>query len=142
MKTEIIKDKDYDGYEILTQKLEDIDWALEGKCDDIDCDKYMYKEMLKKKYKPVLEHNFSCMANLKRDKKATMRLLSLPKFKKFRYKNCFACKRKLDKLSDKSIIVSFTRPSIKDKRFIEWNGEWAHEKCEKRVKVPIGWTLF
>ena len=35
--------KDRDEYYVLTEKLEEITWALEGKCNDIDCDRYMYQ---------------------------------------------------------------------------------------------------
>ena len=82
---------DIDEYFLLIEKLEEIIWALEGSCNDIDCDKYTYKNLLRKKYKPVLEHNFSCMPKLRREKEAAMHLLSLNKFRKFRYKKCGIC---------------------------------------------------
>ena len=130
-----------DEYYLLTDKLEEIQWALEGKCDDIDCDKFMYIDLLKKRYKPVLKHNFSCLPSLKREKGAVMRLLSMKRFRRFRYNKCKGCKRQLDKLSDKSVIVSFTRPSqVKDyKGYTEWNGYYVHGKCKKIVKTPEGW---
>ena len=68
-------------YCFLTEKLEEVIWALEGKCNDIDCDSYMYKEILKKKYMPILKHNYSCISKLKTEKGAIMRLLSLKKFR-------------------------------------------------------------
>ena len=126
-------------YYLLEEKLDEITWALEGKCNDIDCDKYMYKDLLKKKYKPVLKHSFSCLDKLKREKEAVMSLLSLKKFKKYRYKKCDVCKRNLDKLSDKNKIVSFTRPSPTNKRYYQWDGVWAHKKCSPKVKIPKGW---
>ena len=87
----------FDEYFLLTEKLEEIDWALDGKCDDIDCDKYMYKDLLKKKYKPVLEHKFSCLEKLKQNKEAVLRILSQKKFKRFRYIKCHVCKKYIDK---------------------------------------------
>ena len=134
-----MNNKDRDEYYLLTEKLEEIQWAIEGKCNDIDCDKYIYRNLLKKKYKPVLEHNFSCLKKLKTEKDAILRLLSLRKFKKYRYIKCSACKNNLDKLDDKSIIVSFTRQSKERKDCHEWNGLWAHERCESKVKIPEGW---
>ena len=87
-----------DEYYLLTEKLEEIEWALDGKCDDIDCDKYMYKDLLKKKYGPVLEHNFSCMKKLESEKQTIMRLLSNKKYNSLRYIKCPVCKSKVDKL--------------------------------------------
>src|SRR3989344_4741710 len=87
-------------YYLLTDKLDEIKWALEGKCNDIDCNKYMYKNLLKKKYMPVLEHNYSCLKKLKREQTAVLRLLSLNKFRKLRHKKCSVCKNLLDTLSD------------------------------------------
>lgn len=72
-------------YYILTDKLEEIEWSLEGKCNDIDCDKYMYKDLLKKRYKPVFEHNFSCTKKLKSEKEALLRILSQKKYKNYRF---------------------------------------------------------
>ncbi len=31
-----------DEYYILLETLEEVNWALEGSCNDIDCDKYRY----------------------------------------------------------------------------------------------------
>ncbi len=131
----------YDEYTFLTGKLDELNWALNGECNDIDCDKYLYKNLLKKKYKPVLKHSFSCLESLKREKSAVERLLSLPKYRKFRYKKCNVCKKKLDKLSDKSCIVSFTRPSTTNAGYFEIDCVWTHRSCEKRVKAPKGWRL-
>lgn len=132
-------DLNYDEYSLLTGMLEEINLALKGGCNDIDCDKYIYKNLLKKNYKPTLEHNFSCLKKLKIQKSAIMRLLSMSKFKKFRYENCVICKKQIDKLSDKSTIVSFTRPSLRNKKYFEWKGIWSHNNCEKKVKIPEGW---
>lgn len=128
-------------YYLLTDKLEEIEWAIEGKCNDIDCDKYMYKDLLKKKYKPVLEHNFSCMKKLKREKEAVLRILSQKRYIKYCYLKCNICKKSLDKLSKKSKIVSFTRPiSENGKVFYQWNGVWTHNLCASKVKIPRGWN--
>ena len=127
-------------YYLLTEKLDEIIWALEGKCNDIDCDKYLYKDLLKKRYKPVLKHPFSCMNKLKKEKEAVMRLLLLKKFKKYRYEKCNVCKRNLDKLSEKNKIVSFTRPLSNGN--YQWEGVWVHKACSSKVKVPDGWKKF
>jgi len=129
-----------DEYYLLTEKLEETDWALDGSCNDIDCDKYMYKSLLKTKYKPVLKHSYSCSSKLKREKEAVMRLLSLKKFKKFRYKKCSVCNRYVDSLGKDSLIVSFTRPAtFKGKKVSEYKGIYVHKKCKYKVKVPAGW---
>lgn len=128
-------------YYLLTDKLEEIEWALEGKCDDIDCDKYLYKDLLKQKYKPVLHHEFSCMKKLKMKKEAVLRILSKRRYRKYRYLKCNICRKELDKLSKLSRIVSFTKPIKKDgKVFYEWNGIWVHRNCASKVKIPAGWN--
>jgi len=131
--------KDRDEYYFLTEKLDEISWAIKGGCNDIDCDKYLYKYLLKKKYRPVLEHNFSCMEHLKRDRAAVMRLLSQKKFRKYRYLACPVCKKLLDKLDDRNKIVNFTRPSPTHEKYHEWKGVWAHGSCVSKVKTPEGW---
>jgi len=134
--------KYFDEYYLLTEKLEEINWALDSKCNDIDCDKYMYKELLKKRYKPVLEHNFSCIERLKRDKATIMRMLAHRKYKRYRYKKCAVCKKLLDKLNEKNKIIGFTRPSLANNKYFEWKGVWAHKNCKSKVKIPEGWKKF
>lgn len=129
--------KNKEEYYFLTDRLDEITWALEGQCNDIDCDKYMYKDILKKKYKPVLEHNFSCVKKLKMEKEIIMRILSQNKYKRYRYIKCYVCHISLDKLNEKNKIVSFTRKM--DKGYSQWNGFWIHNKCNKKVKIPKGW---
>lgn len=131
--------KTKEEYYFLTEKLEEINWALEGKCNDIDCNKYLYKNLLKKRYKPVLKHNYSCLDKLKREKLAILRLLSQKKFKKYRFQRCYVCEKYLDKLDDKNVIASFTKPSKENKKFHEWKGYWVHKKCKSKVKIPDGW---
>jgi hypothetical protein len=131
-----------DEYYLLSEKLDEIRWALEGECDDIDCDEYLYKNLLKNKYKPVLEHDFSCMENLNRNKAAVMRLLSQKKFRKFRYEMCTVCNKNVDKLHGSNTIVSYTRPSETDKKYFHWEGIWAHKHCQHKVKIPKGWQKF
>src|SRR3989344_278389 len=92
-------------YYLLTEKLDEIEWALDGKCDDIDCNKYIYKDLLKKKYRPVLEHNFSCMKKLKSEKQTIMRLLSYKKYNYLRYIECPVCRSKVDKLGETSKLI-------------------------------------
>jgi hypothetical protein len=125
-------------YCLLKEKLEEINWSLEGKCDDIDCNKYAYKYLLKKGYKPTLDHKFSCIDKLKRDKNAIMRILSQKKYRKNRYIKCPVCKKDVDELDDKSTIVSFTK-KVEGKPYYQWNGLWAHDKCKNKVKIPDGW---
>ncbi len=132
----------YNEYYLLTEKLEEIVFALEGKCNDIDCDKYMYKQMLKQKYKPILEHNFSCIKSLKRDKAAIMRLLSQSQFKRYRYVKCYICQRIMDKLSKNNTIVCFTRISAVNKKLHELNMVRVHNNCKRKVKIPKGWNQF
>ena len=134
--------KDKEEYYFLTEKLEEVQWALKGKCNDIDCNKYMYKDLLKKKYKPVLNHNYSCLESLEREKSAILSLLSLKKFRKYRFKKCQVCGKKLDKLDDRNKIVSFTKPSITSKGYYEWKGYWTHKKCSSKVKTGEGWKRF
>lgn len=130
--------KDYDEYFILEEALEKINDALAGSCDDIDCDKYTYKNLLKKGYRPTLEHGYSCMKKLKRDRDAVMRLLSLKKFRKFRYKKCDVCNRKLDKLSEDYYIVGLTQP-CENKKYYRWESMSVHRKCKRKAKIPTGW---
>src|SRR3989344_8294542 len=127
-------------YYILTDKLDEINWALDGQCNDIDCDKYIYKDLLKKKYKPVLEHNFSCVKKLKHEKLAILRILSQNKYKKYRYIKCPICKDSVDKLSEKNTIKSFTK--LLENKMYEWNGIWVHKKCSKKLKTPDGWKTY
>ncbi len=136
-----MKKEIYYQYYILVDKLEEITWALEGHCNDIDCDHYMYKNLLKKKFRPVLEHSYSCMPSLKRDKEALFRLLSLRKFKKFRYKRCHVCNKNLDSLGDSYTIATFTKPVIvHGKKWYEHKGYPVHKRCKRRVAIPDGWN--
>ncbi len=129
----------YDEYALLDDKLEEITWALKGECDDIDCTSYMYKDLLKKRYKGPLRHSFSCLPSLRRDKEAVMRLLSMKRFRKFRYELCQICKKQIDKLHPKSTIVSFTK-FLPDRNVYEWKGVRVHKHCKRKVKIPLGWT--
>ena len=130
-------------YYFLTEKLERVNWALEGQCDDIDCDKYIYLDCLKASHKPILEHNFSCMSKLKVEKDVILRLLSQRKYGRYRFEKCIVCKRSLDKLSNKSVIVSFTKPiKHNGKTCYQWKGVWTHRKCSSKVKIPKGWKKY
>ncbi|MEK6891189.1 MAG: hypothetical protein AABX03_03550 [Nanoarchaeota archaeon] len=128
-------------YSFLEERLDETIWALRGSCNDIDCNKYIYKDLLKKRYKPVLDHNFSCMPNLKKEKEALMRILSNKKYAKCRHKKCYVCRNKLDSLDEKSKIISFTRPSKINENYIEIKIAWVHKKCSKKVKAPEGWSF-
>lgn len=128
-------------YHFLTERLEEIEWALKGECNDIDCDKYLYKSLLKKKYKPVLNHGFSCIKRLRIEKEAVLRILSRKEYKKYRYLKCNVCKKNLDKLSEKSKVVSFTRPIKREEKiFYQWEGKWVHNKCSSKLKILQGWN--
>ena len=136
-------DKTREEYYVLAEKLEEITWALEGSCNDIDCDKYMYKGLLKKRYKPVLKHSYSCIPKLNREKEAVMRLLSLKKFKEIRYKKCVVCNKKLDSFGRDFTIVSFTRPvKFKNSKACEYKGVKLHKRCKHKVAIPEGWQKW
>lgn len=134
-------DNKREEYYFLTENLDEINAALEGNCNDIDCDKYIYKYCLKKRYKPVLKHGFSCIPSLKIEKEAIMRIVSLPRYKKYRYEKCAVCEKKLDSLGKEYSIVSFTRP-YKDKGSVEYKGIYVHKKCKRKVAVPDGWKRW
>ena len=127
-------------YYILKKNLEEITWALEGSCNDIDCDKYAYRDLLKKRYKPVLKHGISCLPSLKKEKEAVLRLLSFKKFRKLRYKRCEACKKKMDSLGKEYTIVSFLRPNkLREQKVYEYKGLAVHRACKKKIQVLTGW---
>ncbi|MEK6850675.1 MAG: hypothetical protein AABX85_03820 [Nanoarchaeota archaeon] len=133
--------KEREEYYLLTDKLDEIDWALDGKCNDIDCDKYLYKDLLKKRFRPVLEHNYSCMPKLKREKDAILRILSDKKYKKYRFIKCLVCKKHLDKLNNKNKVISFIKPIKNEgKIYYQWKGFWVHKSCVSKAKIPKGWN--
>ncbi len=136
-----MNEKIRDEYYVLTENLDEIDWALDGNCNDIDCDHYMHKDLLKKKYKPVLKHGYSCVKGLRRDRAAVMRLLSMKKFRKYRFEKCAVCKKLLDKLDKHNKIVGFTKP-IMGSKYVRWEGVWTHKGCASKFKVPEGWKRF
>jgi hypothetical protein len=131
-----------DEYFLLNERLDEVERAVRGECNDIDCDKYLYKDFLKKRYKPVLEHTFSCMKKLKSEKKIILRILSQKKYSKYRYTKCIVCNKKLDKLdNNKNMIVLFTKLSeFKGKICSELRTDRVHKKCERIVNPPKGWN--
>jgi hypothetical protein len=131
-------DSKKEEFYFLTVKLDEINAALKGNCNDIDCDRYIYKDCLRKKYKPVLEHGFSCIPSLKREKEAVMGILSLSRYKKYRYERCNVCGKILDILGKEFAIVSFTRP-CKDRKAFEYQGIQVHKRCKDKVNTPEGW---
>lgn len=134
--------KSREEYGFLTEKLDEVNWALQGDCNDIDCNKYLYKNLLKKKFKPILKHSYSCMEKLMREKDAILRLLSQKKFKEYRFERCYVCKRLLDKLNDKNKVVMFSKKSEKNKKYYEIKLFGIHGKCESKVKTPEGWEKY
>ena len=128
-------------YFALSERLDIVRQAINGSCDDIDCDKYTYLDILKIKYKPVLEHNFSCIDKLKNEEKALLRILGSKKYKKFRYEYCEVCKEPADKLDKKTEFFCFTKKLIEGK-CSQVNGFSVHKKCYKKAKVPEGWNKF
>ncbi|MEK6908739.1 MAG: hypothetical protein AABX23_01665 [Nanoarchaeota archaeon] len=126
-------------YFVLSERLEIVRWAISGDCDDIDCDRYLYKDLLRKKYKPVLEHNFSCINKLKREEKALLRILSDKRYKKSRYETCQVCKNYADKLDEKNEIVCFAK-ELGDRKGSEIKTFFVHKRCYKKVKSPKGWN--
>jgi hypothetical protein len=125
-----------DEYYLLSERLYDVKAALRGDCDDIDCDHYIYKELLKKKYGPVLKHSFSCKESLEREKAALLRLLSLDRFRKVRHKPCAACGKLVDTLNER--LVGFRKPLAGG--YVEVKHVWAHRACARSVKAPKGWS--
>ncbi len=134
--------KTKEQYFILTDLLEKIIWSLRGYCDDIDCDKYMYKEILRKKYQPVLKHKISCIEKLEREERIILEMLADKKFRKYRYEKCIVCKKPVDTLNENNKIVSYTRPSKMRKGYSEWQGVWTHLNCSTKIKIPMGWKRF
>lgn len=131
-------------YYLLIELLDSIKWQFDGQCEDIDCDKYLYRNCLKKKYKPALEHNFSCMPKLKRNHQAVMDLLSDKKFRKLRYKKCQVCKLKLDTLDDRNPISTFKSQRLTTGRFKGYQIKTyrTHKHCQKKLKPPEGFEPF
>ncbi len=132
-------DKHKEEYFVLSERIEIVRWAISGSCDDIDCDRYLYKDLLRKKYGPVLEHNFSCIDKLKRDEKALLRILGDKRYKKFRYEICQVCKKLADKLDEKNEVVCFTK-ELMDGKYLEIKTFFIHKKCYEKVKSPKGWN--
>lgn len=134
-----------DQYNLLTKLLERTRWQLEGQCEDIDCDKYIYKNYLKKKIHHSLEHSFSCIPGLKRDFAAIRKLLEEKKFKKLRYKKCIVCKKAMDTLDEKNTHTSFIAIHLSGKG--KWKGYEAkiyqtHKPCKKKLETPDGFKKF
>lgn len=125
-------------YLYLTRRLDIVNQGLEGYCDDVDCDKYVYKDVLKKDFKPTLDHSYSCIGTLVREKKALIRVLSLPRYKEDRYEKCPVCKVLMDKLDEKGVVLFMLTKPLK-------NGNSqihiirCHEKCKLKFKIPKGW---
>ena len=127
-------------YYLLTDHLDEFNQALDGDCDDVDCDKYLFREYLKKRFKPLLEHGFSCIEGLKRQKAVLMRLVSLPKYKRFRFKKCPVCKNEMDKLGEDYMITCFTEPTEKKKKYYKMEIRSSHTKCKSKLNAPKGFT--
>ena len=132
-------DKHKEEYFVLSERIEIVRWAISGSCDDIDCDGYLYKDLLRKKYGSVLEHNFSCIDKLKRDEKALLRILGDKRYKKFRYEICQVCKKLADKLDEKNEVVCFTK-ELMDGKYLEIKTFFIHKKCYEKVKSPKWWN--
>ena len=125
-------------YFYLINQLDIINNYLTGNvCDDIDCDRYMYKDCLKK-HRPILEHKFSCFPMLKRDRDSLMRILSLPKYKRFRYCKCAVCGKIVDKLGKYFHIEGYTK-KCEDSSCYHWDSSYMHKGCKKKFKIPKGW---
>ena len=127
-------------YYLITDFLDKVNWALEGDCDDVDCDKYTFRCCLKKKFRPILEHGYSCIEHLKRKKTTLMRLLSQTKYKRFRFKKCSVCKKNLDTLGKDYTLTSFTKPLKERKRYSQLELISSHKKCQRKVETPEGFS--
>lgn len=134
-----MEDKTKEEYYLLVDLLDRITWSLDGSCDDIDCDQYTYKNLLQKRIKPVLEHNFSCVKKLRTEKEAILRILSQKKYVQYRSKKCNVCKKSVDSLSKDSFLVSYTRPYPLKNNSHEWNAVWVHKRCRTKLQIPKGW---
>ena len=133
-------------YYLLTGLLDSVKWQIKGGCEDIDCDKYIYLDCMKKsKRVTVLKHKFSCIPKLKRDYKAIIELLDDKKFRKLRYKKCPVCHRLLDSLSDYNPLKSFISKTPKGTgkfKGYEMRIYQTHKRCKKKLKVPEGFRYF
>ena len=129
-------------YYILTELLDTITWQIRGDCEDIDCNKYIYKNELKK-FHPVLDHKISCIPVLKRQKAAIFHLLGDKKFKQYRYEPCDVCKKQLDTLDDNNKLTTFSskKPSGKT-TFYQMLSYRTHKTCKKKLSIPEGFEKF
>lgn len=135
-----------DQYWLLTDLLDNTKWQLEGDCEDIDCNRYIYLDSMKRKSVcTVLDHKFSCVPKLKRDYKSIMGLLSEKKFRKLRYKKCDVCAKLLDTLNNKNPITTFIAKKLSGKGKIkgfECKMFRTHKQCKKMLKVPEGFRRW
>src|SRR3989344_5894391 len=119
-------------YSYLTYRLDVVTWALKGECDDIDCNKYIHRDELRKDCKPVLEHNYSCMDHLKRERNALLRILSQKRYRKERYEQCVVCKKDVDQLDDRSVLTAFSRHSRRNPKYSEIKFVRSHKACSRK----------
>ena len=125
-------------YYVLSDLRERVIWQIEGSCEDANCDKYIYLDLFKKKYKPVLKHSYSCIPSLKRELTTLNAVLLLPRYKKYRFRLCDICKKPYDDLDhDAAPITSFIATEMRDEGY-EWRGVRTHKKCQRFVKTPEG----
>ena len=123
---------------VLSDLRERVIWQIEGSCEDANCDKYIYLDLFKKKYKPILEHSYSCMPSLKRELATFNSVLSLSRYKKYRFQPCDICKKPYDDLGyDAAPIIGFIAKEAKN-NFYEWRSVHTHAKCRRFVKTPEG----
>ena len=131
-------------YYLLVDFLDRTKWQLRGDCEDIDCDKYIYRTSLKKHH-PTLEHSYSCFPSLQRQLQSLMALLSDKKFKRFRFKRCEVCANPLDTLDDKNPFSSFIEIEPKKKgkfKGYEFKSFRTHPRCRKLLPTPQGFKAF
>jgi hypothetical protein len=138
------KSKLYEQYWFLVYSLQHVKWRIEGRCDDIDCNMYEYRDRLKNQTIPR-DHVISCLPELKRKRSAIISLLGERRYRTFRYKKCFICKASLDTLDDRH-YVAILKKIMLTKHGLRGQGELSlvemHGSCEKRFQVPDGFRFM
>lgn len=132
-------------YWFLKSRRDDITWQIKGGCEDIDCDHFIEKRLLKKKYKPALTHSFSCVPKLKYERALLEDLLKHRIFKSLRYRPCDFCKKTLDDLDQKNPPVMFIaiKPTItKNRKGYATEIMKVHTYCRRKLKAPDGFKAF
>jgi hypothetical protein len=138
MKQETQDQEVADEYHYLTNRLDTVKVAIEGSCDDIDCDQFIYKDILIDECGPVLNHQSSCMQHLHKEHAALMRILSMQRYAQERYRSCDVCQDQLDTLGEEYTIVGYMQ-EIQGEEVYEYRSYCVHAGCKMEVRIPDGW---